>query len=400
MRVLRQIDEHFGTGTGTGTDTGTGGDGDGGAARAADDDLAAVRADRARLELRRGRPVALAERRGPAPLLLVAAIETLDAAHWQALQRWTPHWRLLLTGERLRALGADLAPVAVSMRPSGQLTVESLRGFAALSESPQPFEVLLRRCGDTQPASTTMHAALALARRARIAPALVMAELPADVGPALAEEEILRLSPEDVGRGERPGSPALRRLTEAAVALESRDDCRLVLFGEPDSDAEHVAVIVGQPDPRRAVPVRLHSSCLTGDLLGSLRCDCGEQLRTAIDRLAVTDGVLLYLAQEGRGIGLANKLRAYRLQDDGLDTFEADRTLGFGGDLRDFAPAAAMLEALGIRCVKLLTNNPRKIEALRRAGIDVVDRVGLTATTNRHNERYVAAKREQAGHYG
>ena len=390
MRVLRQIDGHFGTG----------GDGAGGGVRAADDERAAVRADRARLELRRGRPVALAERRGPAPILLVAAIETLDAAHWQALQRWSADWRLLLTGERLRALGADLAPAAVSMRPPGLLTVESLRGFAALSESPEPFDVLLRRCGDTQPASTTMHAALALARRARIAPALVMAELPADAQAALAEDEILRLSPEDVGRGERPGPPALRRLSEAAVALESRDDCRLVLFGEPESDAEHVAVIVGQPDPQRPVPVRLHSSCLTGDLLGSLRCDCGEQLRTAIDRLAVTDGVLLYLAQEGRGIGLANKLRAYGLQDAGLDTFQADRTLGFGGDLRDFAPAATMLQALGIGCVKLLTNNPRKIEALRRAGIEVVDRVGLTATPNPHNERYVAAKREQAGHYG
>jgi GTP cyclohydrolase II len=389
MRVLRQIDEHFGNG----------GDGAGGAAVAPHDGRAAVRADRARLELRRGRPVALAERRGPAPILLVAAVETLDAARWHALQRWSADWRLLLTSERLRALGADVAPTAVSMRPPGLLTVETLRGFAALSESPEPFDMLLRRCGDTQPASTPMHAALALARGARIAPALVTAELPSDALAALAEDEILRLSPDDVARGEHPG-PALRRLSEAAVALESRDDCRLVLFGEPDSDAEHVAVIVGQPDPQRPVPVRLHSSCLTGDLLGSLRCDCGEQLRTAIDRLAVTDGVLLYLAQEGRGIGLANKLRAYRLQDAGLDTFQADRYLGFGGDLRDFAPAAAMLQALGIGCVKLLTNNPRKIEALRRAGIEVVDRVALTATPNPHNERYVAAKREQAGHYG
>jgi len=389
MRVLRQIDGHFGTG----------GDGAGGGVRAADDERAAVRADRARLELRRGRPVALAERRGPAPILLVAAIETLDAAHWQALQRWSADWRLLLTGERLRALGADLAPAAVSMRPPGLLTVESLRGFAALSESPEPFDVLLRRCGDTQPASTTMHAALALARRARLAPSLVMAELPADAQAALAEDEILRLSPEDVGRGERPGPPALRRLSEAAVALESRDDCRLVLFGEPDSDAEHVAVIVGQPDPQRPVPVRLHSSCLTGDLLGSLRCDCGEQLRGAIAEIARAGaGVLLYLAQEGRGIGLVNKLRAYQLQDQGFDTIDANEQLGFDADERIYRPAATMLVRMGIQKVRLMTNNPEKIGQLARYGVQVAERVPHIFPANGHNENYLRTKAERAGH--
>jgi GTP cyclohydrolase II len=145
--------------------------------------------------------------------------------------------------------------------------------------------------------------------------------------------------------------------------------------------------------------VRLHSACLTGDLLGSLRCDCGPQLQRAVARLAETGGVLLYLAQEGRGTGLANKLRAYRLQDSGLDTLQADRHLGFREDERDFAAAAAMLQALGHTRIHLLTNNPQKIEALRQAGIDVVDRVAVHGPMTAHNERYMRTK-QQAGHLG
>ena len=151
--------------------------------------------------------------------------------------------------------------------------------------------------------------------------------------------------------------------------------------------------------PKAAVSVRLHSACLTGDLLGSLRCDCGEQLRNAVDQLAtVGGGVLLYLAQEGRGIGLANKLRAYELQDAGLDTIEADRHLGFSADERSYAAAASMLRHLGMTRIQLLTNNLEKIEALEAEGIEVVAGHRLLGTVNRHNARYVHAKRERAGH--
>jgi GTP cyclohydrolase II len=150
--------------------------------------------------------------------------------------------------------------------------------------------------------------------------------------------------------------------------------------------------VAGEP-----VPVRLHSACLTGDLLGSLRCDCGPQLQRAVKRLAETGGVLLYLAQEGRGTGLANKLRAYRLQDVGLDTLQADRHLGFRDDERDFQAAAAMLRALGYPRIRLLTNNPHKIEALRQAGIEIVDRLPLHTPVNDHNARYMQTK-QQAGH--
>ena len=160
-----------------------------------------------------------------------------------------------------------------------------------------------------------------------------------------------------------------------------------------------VAVVIGKPDARNAVPVRMHSACLTGDLLGSLRCDCGEQLRTAVARIgALGGGVLLYLDQEGRGIGLPNKMRAYVLQDGGLDTVDADEHLGFRSDERTYDVAAALLNELGFKRIRLLTNNPQKISALRDHGIDVVGRLPLVTTSNTHNERYLRAKHERAGH--
>ena len=183
------------------------------------------------------------------------------------------------------------------------------------------------------------------------------------------------------------------------MPIAACDECTLVLFREPHGDTEHVAIVVGEPDLTLPVPVRVHSACLTGDLLGSRRCDCGDQLRLGIERLAETGGVLLYLSQEGRGTGLANKLRAYRLQDAGLDTIDADRHLGFSADERDFGPAVAMLKQLGISRIQLLTNNPHKVDFIRRAGLDVVDRVALLAPVNAFNARYVQTKHERAGHF-
>lgn len=362
-----------------------------------EDERSAVRSDRARLELRRGRPILLAHRGKTAPVLLAAAVETLDSANWSAMQRWSSEWWLLLTGERLSALGIERPPEVAALRPPGALSLERLRHLAAVTQSASAPDVSPGR-GHMRGASAAMQAAMTLTRRAQLMPACVVARLPIGLKSAVLDDEIVGLSPDDVLRGERPRLAVLRRSSEAVVALEAHGDCRVILFTEPDGDAQHVAVVVGKPDTSRPVPTRLHSSCLTGDLLGSLHCDCGPQLRVALDRLASTGGVLLYLSQEGRGIGLANKLRAYRLQRSGLDTFAADRHLGFGGDLRNFTTAAAMLEALGIRRITLLTHNPHKVEALRRAGIDVADRMGLAVPHNPHNERYVAAKRDQAGH--
>jgi len=174
-----------------------------------------------------------------------------------------------------------------------------------------------------------------------------------------------------------------------------------MLFREANGVVEHVAVLIGDPaawpDP---VPVRLHSACLTGDLFGSLRCDCGEQLRGSLRSfVAGGGGVLLYLHHEGRGIGLGNKLRAYALQQEGLDTVDADGVLGFGADERDYEAAVGMLRHLGVERVRLLTNNPEKVRALEEGGIDVVSRQPLHGTLNRHNLPYVRAKVDRAGHW-
>jgi GTP cyclohydrolase II len=160
-----------------------------------------------------------------------------------------------------------------------------------------------------------------------------------------------------------------------------------------------VALLIGKPETADAPLCRLHSECLTGDLFGSLRCDCGEQLNGAIARMAEEGaGVLLYLRQEGRGIGLVNKLRAYRLQDQGLDTVDANTHLGFQPDERDFAIAATMLQRLGFDHVRLLTNNPDKVQALGRNGVIVDERVALSFAPNNHNRFYLETKARKSGH--
>ena len=157
--------------------------------------------------------------------------------------------------------------------------------------------------------------------------------------------------------------------------------------------------MIGEPDISAPVLIRLHSECFTGDLLGSLKCDCGEQLKGAIEQIGNEGaGVLLYLAQEGRGIGLINKLRAYALQDQGFDTVEANQRLGFADDEREFLAAAEMLRQLGISKVRLLTNNPRKMAQLEEYGIEVAERVEHIFESNQYNERYLAIKAEKSGH--
>jgi GTP cyclohydrolase II len=173
---------------------------------------------------------------------------------------------------------------------------------------------------------------------------------------------------------------------------------RTVVFREPKSGAEHVAMVMGDVGGD-GVPVRMHSECLTSEVLGSLKCDCRAQLDRALDLVADRGrGVLLYLRQEGRGIGLGNKIRAYALQAEGHDTYEANRLLGFPDDLRRYDSAAEMLRLLGVRSVELITNNPLKLEALVQAGIPVRGRIQLPSPPNPHNLEYLRVKRERTGH--
>ena len=171
------------------------------------------------------------------------------------------------------------------------------------------------------------------------------------------------------------------------------------VFRPDDGGVEHYAVEVGQPERSAPVLVRLHSACFTGDVLGSLKCDCGPQLQAALAAMrAKGGGVLLYLNQEGRGIGLANKMRAYALQDQGFDTVEANHRLGFEDDERDFRVGAALLKRLGIGAVRLMTNNPAKIARMQENGIDVVERVPLRVGETAENSAYLKVKREKSGH--
>lgn len=354
---------------------------------------AAIRLDRACTELRRGRPVLLATSHD---WLLTAAVETLSEALLQWLSQTGSELRLLLSAERLQALDgrAANAPCAMGLPPS--ITLVQLEQLAAVTSVPGDTSVL----GSSTQANgeeLAWSAALMMCKRSRLIPALLLVALPADAGSALAAAQVLQIDPADATLATPDRAAGLRRVSDARVPLANEEDCTLVLFREVDGDAEHVAIVVGQPPADAPVPVRLHSACLTGDLLGSLRCDCGAQLQRAVAQLAETGGVLLYLAQEGRGNGLANKLRAYQLQDAGLDTLQADRHLGFREDERNFAAAAAMLRALGHTRIQLLTNNPQKIAALRQSGIDVVDRLPLHGLVNAHNERYIRTK-QHAGH--
>jgi 3,4-dihydroxy 2-butanone 4-phosphate synthase / GTP cyclohydrolase II len=188
---------------------------------------------------------------------------------------------------------------------------------------------------------------------------------------------------------------------EAEATLPTRfGEFRILGYRDTLTGEEHAALVMGSWDPEEPVLVRMHSECLTGDALHSLRCDCGFQRDLAMERIAQEGkGVLVYLRQEGRGIGLVNKIRAYHLQDQGLDTVEANLALGFPPDLRDYGVGAQILYDLGVRKMRLLTNNPRKVKALSGFGIEIVERVPLRAGDNPHNERYLQAKKEKLGHW-
>jgi GTP cyclohydrolase II len=229
-------------------------------------------------------------------------------------------------------------------------------------------------------------AALTLARLAGVLPAAWLLE--GDPEPLVSVNEIM-----DAVR-----APQVRLVTRARLPIEGIADSQIVAFRDAGTGEEHVALLVGAFGGRPPL-VRLHSECLTGDVFGSLKCDCGPQLREALRLIgAAGGGVLLYLRQEGRGIGLANKLRAYALQDRGLDTIEANLRLGFADDERDYGVAAAMLRALGVEEVRLLTNNPAKVAGLGAAAIRVAERVAHHMPVNPHNADYVATKKARSGH--
>lgn len=236
-------------------------------------------------------------------------------------------------------------------------------------------------------------AAMELTRLAGILPAfLVLAEAPADAQPVGTADLAAWKDTAHLVIASRAHLPVAACEAAEIVAFRARDDLR-----------EHVALVIGQQSADRAPLVRLHSECLTGDILGSLKCDCGPQLQAALGAMAAEAaaggwGVLLYLRQEGRGIGLVNKLRAYRLQDLGFDTVDANNRLGLPTEARDFPVAARMLALLGVETIRLMTNNPAKVAALEGVGVRVTERVPHELPANPHNARYLATKRDRTGH--
>ena len=364
-------------------------------------------AERGLFDLRQGRPlyvtdgVAPAGRPGEAGVLL-AIVETLSRRTLETLRRIDDGpVRLAVTHHRARAMGLANGGALLDMS-------FELNGVARL-------EQILRLCTavgivaadqlDLRPASTPEVGGLALARLGRLLPAIVGVGVNGDqaqtLGELLASGAILGVTTAQIETMVRNAQVEVTQVSDGPVPLEDAEDARFMVFREANGILEHVAVLIGDrahwPDP---VPVRLHSACLTGDLFGSLRCDCGQQLRGSLRVFAARcGGVLLYLAQEGRGIGLGNKLRAYALQQEGLDTVDADCTLGFGADERRYDAAVEMLRLLQIERVQLLTNNPEKVRALQAGGINVVDRQPLYGTLNRHNLPYVRAKVDRAGHW-
>lgn len=242
--------------------------------------------------------------------------------------------------------------------------------------------------------SETATAALDLARLAGILPAFMVD--PDGAGEAQA------FAPADLAAHTDPAR--LMIATSARLPVEALEEAEIIAFRSPDDIREHAALVIGRRSAERVPLVRLHSECLTGDVFGSLKCDCGPQLDGAIEAMAAEAreggwGVLLYLRQEGRGIGLVNKLRAYRLQDQGFDTIDANTRLGLPEEARDFPVAARMLALLGIGTIRLMTNNPAKLAAFAQQGIEVAERVPLALAAGAHNRGYLATKRDRAGHF-
>ena len=333
--------------------------------------------------LRRGWPVAVDD-------LLFLAVETADAEALEAFDGEAAA-DLLISGNRAATLKLTNQREAV---PSDPVLIRrsrrlDLAAATAVADPALDLATPLKGPFETAPLGSppTARAALRLARLAGLLPALFTRRS------GVAEARVAAADVEGFGAG-----ADLRIVSRARLPTRFAEKAEIVAFRADGDTAEPVALILGEPGAAPPL-VRVHSECLTGDALGSLKCDCGPQLGDALAAIAASGwGILLYLRQEGRGIGLVNKLRAYALQDQGFDTVDANLRLGFADDERDYAVAARMLAALSRGEVRLLTNNPRKVAALEAEGVRVVERVPLRVAESDHNRAYLAAKRDRSGH--
>lgn len=362
-----------------------------------------VTVERAAAELRRGRPVVLG---GGQKTILVQAAELLT-------DPWIDRFRDLSGADAVVGLTYHRANILHVLPRNGDVALIRLPApgpgdsrSAVIQSMADPADDLMRpllgpfHVADVR-ADQNHQAGLKLCKIGRLLPAaLFSAPLPVADGAAWAlAQGLLHVGPEEVLDYDRHDAAGLRRVTSARVPLAGAEKTTMVAFRPLDGGTEHFALIIGDPNRHDPVLARIHSECFTGDLLGSLKCDCGEQLNGAIRHMQVQGGgVLLYLAQEGRGIGLINKLRAYHLQDQGFDTVDANERLGFHSDERIFEPAAEMLKIMGFSSVRLLTNNPLKVAGLEACGITVSARVAHSFPANAHNDHYLRTKKKRSGH--
>lgn len=357
-----------------------------------------ARVMRVRGDLRLGVPVVLTDGSDAA---LVVAVEVLTEERFAAIMSFGSMPEVAFTRHRASVLGLENLPVAkvLSMRVPINIDLAELCALADPKLSGMRNAVALA----TETQSCTLagrpvhRAAIALAKAAQLLPSALIMPIRDGAAEAL-HHDLCVIDASDVLSDFNAARPQYH-VSSAAVPMAAHAAGRVHVFRSNDGGVEHFAIEIGKPDSLRPVLVRLHSSCFTGDVMGSLKCDCGPQLHAACATIAEEGaGVLLYLNQEGRGIGMANKMRAYALQDAGYDTVEANHCLGFDDDERDFRIGSALLLQLGINSVRLLTNNPVKVEILQAHGIEVVGRVPLEVGKTDQNAHYLATKALKSGH--
>jgi GTP cyclohydrolase II len=348
---------------------------------------------RARADMRMGVPVVLSD--GQSGLLAIPA-ETLDAVRLADIQSLGPAV-VVITARRastLKARAYDGQVARVRLPEHANLAwVKALADPADDLRVPMKGPLVSQREGDAG-----LHIlAIVLAKTAQLLPSVVAVSI--ENAQDLAREFGLTCIDSRRAKPHLDTNSPLNVVAHARLPMAAAERGRLHIFRPEDGGEEHYAIEIGKPDRAAPVLARLHSACFTGDVLGSLKCDCGPQLHAAMNQMgAEGNGVLLYMNQEGRGIGLANKMRAYSLQDQGFDTVEANHRLGFEDDERDFRLGADILRGLGFSSVRLLTNNPAKITMMEKNGISVSERVPLKVGENQYNTSYLATKARKSGH--
>jgi GTP cyclohydrolase II len=335
-------------------------------------------------EFRSGRPVVFRAKHS----IVAMPIDGCDASRLNSfcrLSRTTPP-SVGITGQRARVIGIKTTDMALSVDLKSRLTIGKVLSIVMHPSTGESLE--------TRPAEPAVVAAIELAKLSNRLPSVITLRLERTA----RHKELIQVDASDIAKFTDYLAKSMKIAASSTIPLEGASGARLVVFRDAVG-SNQTAVILGEPDFSQPVLVRVHSGCLTGDVFGSRRCDCGDQLRLALSRMRNCGGVILYLKQEGRGLGLVNKIRAYNLQEKGFDTFDANRLLGFEDDERDYQVAGRMLQLLGCTRVILLSNNPSKFAALSRVGIKIHGNVPIQAPVTKSNLRYLTTLAHRAGHY-